>query len=213
MLPPSATRTDMGVVGWCDGVVYLTSPERQMILAYSWARPVTLVAGKGKGGCFYFFCFFTFIPFIPVPLSSLSLTFISSTISSISFLPFSERRQKWPTRVDVSLNPNTSNKSELTNAAEHAWHKPQGEKICLLTGAQRRHKFWSAPSVSAWRIFASVALPWLSKMRPVKILISLRECFFAGLGMNLRWAHISEVLCLLAHMVGKVLNVVFFFLS
>ena len=59
-----------------------------------------LTAGQGllslrrvrvEGGCFYFFCFFTFIP---VPLSSLSLSFISSTISSISFLPFSGIRHK-----------------------------------------------------------------------------------------------------------------------
>ena len=46
---------------------------------------------KVEGECFYFFCFF---PFIPVPLSSLFLSFISSTISSISFLPFSGRRHK-----------------------------------------------------------------------------------------------------------------------
>ena len=50
-------------------------------LAYNWARLAILVAGKGRGYCFYFFCFF---PFIPVPLSSLSLSFIST----ISFLPF-----------------------------------------------------------------------------------------------------------------------------
>ena len=36
-------------------------------------------------------CFFTFIP---VPLSSLFLSFISSTISSVFFLPFSGRRHK-----------------------------------------------------------------------------------------------------------------------
>ena len=41
--------------------------------------------------CFYFFCFFSFIP---VPLSSQSRSFISSTMSSISFLPFSGRRHK-----------------------------------------------------------------------------------------------------------------------
>ena len=44
----------------------------QLILAYNWARPASLVAGKARGGwgCFYFFCFFTFIhfPFSPVPL-------------------------------------------------------------------------------------------------------------------------------------------------
>ena len=45
----------------------------QMILAYSWARPAILVASKGRGGSFYFFCFFIFIhfPFSPVPLLSL----------------------------------------------------------------------------------------------------------------------------------------------
>ena len=64
----------------------------QLILAYSWARPAILVVDKGRGGeCFYFFCFFSFIP---VPLSSLFLSFISSIISSFSFLPFSGRQHK-----------------------------------------------------------------------------------------------------------------------
>ena len=58
------------------------------ILAYSWGRHAILVADKGRGGGGYFFCFFTFIP---IPLSSLSLSFISSTTS---FLPFSGRRHK-----------------------------------------------------------------------------------------------------------------------
>ena len=56
----------------------------QLVLAYSWARLAILEAGKGRGGCFYFFCFF---PFIPVPLSSLSLSFISFTTS---FLPLGD---------------------------------------------------------------------------------------------------------------------------
>ena len=77
--------------GWL-GVVKVSCILRhwgaQLILAYSLARPAILVAGKGRDACFYFFCFFTFIP---VPLSSLSLSFISLTISSIPFLPFSGR--------------------------------------------------------------------------------------------------------------------------
>ena len=80
--------------GWLGGVkvsFILRHRGAQLLLAYSWARPAILVAGKGRGVCFYFFCFFTFIP---VPLSSLSLSFISSTISSIFFLPFSGRRHK-----------------------------------------------------------------------------------------------------------------------
>ena len=67
--------------------IYITSGV-QLILAYSWARPAVLVAGKRvKGEDFYFFCFFTFIhfPFSLVPL------FHSSTIS---LLPFSGRRHK-----------------------------------------------------------------------------------------------------------------------
>ena len=40
----------------------------QLILAYTWARPAILVAGKGWG--MFLFCFFTFIPvpFFSVPL-------------------------------------------------------------------------------------------------------------------------------------------------
>ena len=73
------------------GWVWRVSCHRgvQLILAYSWARPAILVAGKSV--FFYFFCFFTFIP---IPLSSLSLSLISSTISSISLLPFSGRWHK-----------------------------------------------------------------------------------------------------------------------
>ena len=76
-----------------------------LILAYSWARLAILVADKGREGMFYFIYFFTFIP---VPLSSLSLSFISSPISSISFLLISlGDHTKCSTRVNVSLNPNT----------------------------------------------------------------------------------------------------------
>ena len=68
----------------------------QLILANSWARLAILVAGRGRGECFYFFCFF---PFIPVSLSSLSVSFISSTFSSISFLPFWKTTQNDPQGV------------------------------------------------------------------------------------------------------------------
>ena len=50
----------------------------QLILAFSWAGPAILVAGKGTGGMFLFF--FTFIPvlFLPCPsLSSLLLSLLS----------------------------------------------------------------------------------------------------------------------------------------
>ena len=53
----------------------------QLILAYIWARLaiLRLVAGKGRGECFYSFCFF---PFIPVPLSSLFLFLTYPSLSS-----------------------------------------------------------------------------------------------------------------------------------
>ena len=55
-----------------------------------------------KGECFYFFCFFTSIHF---PLSLLSL---SSPLLSLFSFSLGDNT-KWPTRVDVSLNPNTNN--------------------------------------------------------------------------------------------------------
>ena len=80
--------------GWSGGAkVSCTSGHRgvQLILAYSWARPAILVAGKGRRGMFLFLLFLHFhscSSFFPV------LSFISSTISSISFLPVSGRRHK-----------------------------------------------------------------------------------------------------------------------
>ena len=57
---------------------------------------------KVEGECFYF-CFFTFIhfPFSPVPLFHL-LNYLLSLFS----LSLGDDT-KWPTRVDVSLNPNS----------------------------------------------------------------------------------------------------------
>ena len=44
----------------------------QLILAYSWARPAILVAGKVRGGGgMFLFCFFTFIPVLFLPCPSL----------------------------------------------------------------------------------------------------------------------------------------------
>ena len=100
----------------------------QLILAYSWARPAILVAGKsrGGGGCFYFFCFFTFIP----------VHSCSSLISSIPFLTFSGRGQK--TRVDVSLNPNIINQS-IAEYSKYCSHKVRNH-IPLDMCTQQRFK-------------------------------------------------------------------------
>ena len=80
----------------------LPSRPVQLRLAYSWASPVILAAGKGRGGKFLFLCFFTFIHFC--------LSLSSPLLSLLSLVSLSQGdNTKWPTRVDVSLNPNTIN--------------------------------------------------------------------------------------------------------
>ena len=84
------------VRGWSGGAKVLCILHHwgvQLILAYSWARPAILVVGKGRGGMFLFLLFLHFhscSSFFPVPLPCPC----SSTLSSISFLPFSGRRHK-----------------------------------------------------------------------------------------------------------------------
>ena len=98
----------MQIMGWLDVAKVLGILHHrgiQLILASSWARPAKLVKGKGRGGMFLFLLF---LHFHFVPLSSLSLSFISSTISFISFLPFSWRRHKM---THDMLNPNTISQS------------------------------------------------------------------------------------------------------
>ena len=82
----------------------------QLILAYSWARPAILVVGKGSEVMFLFRLFLHFhscSSFFPVPLFHLFCylfcRFFSHSLGDDT---------KWPTRVDVSLNPNTINQPE-----------------------------------------------------------------------------------------------------
>ena len=49
----------------------------QLILAYSWAKPAVLAAGKVEGECFYFFCSFSFIHFLFSTVSSRSSPLLS----------------------------------------------------------------------------------------------------------------------------------------
>ena len=73
----------------------------QLTLAYNWAKPAILVAGKGRGGMFLFLLFLHFhscSSFFPVPLFHLFYFLFS-------FLPFSGRRHKMAHKVDMSLNP------------------------------------------------------------------------------------------------------------
>ena len=75
----------------------------QLILAYSWARPHILVAGKGRGRMFLFLLFLHFHSCSS--LSSLLLSLLSLFSLSLG------DDTKWPTRVDGSLNLNTMNQS------------------------------------------------------------------------------------------------------
>ena len=60
-------------LGWLGGAKVLCILHHrgvQLILAYSWARPAILVAGKGRGGMFLFLLFLHFhscSSFFPVP--------------------------------------------------------------------------------------------------------------------------------------------------
>ena len=87
--------------GWSGGAkvsCILRHRGIQLILAYSWARPAILIAGKGRGGMFLFLLFL----FLLCPsLSSFLLSLLSLFSLSLG------DDTKWPTRVDVSFNPNT----------------------------------------------------------------------------------------------------------
>ena len=98
--------------GWSGGAKVLCVLHHQgdqLILAYSWTRPAIFVAGKGRGGMFFISSVsslsFLFL-FLPCP--SLSSFYYLFYLYSLSL----GDGTKWPTRVDVSLNPNTINQSK-----------------------------------------------------------------------------------------------------
>ena len=80
----------------------------QLILAYSWARPAILVVGKGRGGMFLFLLFLHFHSFLFLFLPCPSLSSPLLSLLSLFSLSLGDDT-KWPSRVDVSLNPNTIN--------------------------------------------------------------------------------------------------------
>ena len=108
LLGPPFPSTCMGWLGGVKVSCILRHRGIQLILAYSWARPAILVAGKDRWGIFLFLLFLHFhsCSFLPCPsLSSLLLSLLSLFSLSLG------DNTKWPTRVDVSLNPNTINQS------------------------------------------------------------------------------------------------------
>ena len=99
----------LGVVGCCEGIVYLASLGVQLILAYSWARPAILVAGKGRRGNVF------------ISVSSLLFLFLflpCSFISSFSFLPFSGRRHKMTYKGWHVIKPQHNQKPWLSHTKE-----------------------------------------------------------------------------------------------
>ena len=112
----------MWMAGCVEGVVYLTSPCAQLILAYSWASSAILVACKDRGGdvsiSFVSSLSFLFL-FFPCPSHA------SPLLSLLSLLSLSLGDDtKWPTRTDVSLNPNTINQSINYHRLQiaHSWN-------------------------------------------------------------------------------------------
>ena len=97
------TNRALGMWGWGWGgwvrqrcrVSYVTGASNWCWLTIGQGL-VSLQQVRVEGECFYFFCFFTFIHF---PLSLLSLSFVSSTISSISRLLSLGDDTKWPQRL------------------------------------------------------------------------------------------------------------------
>ena len=78
--------------------MYLVSPGRPLDIGLQLGKACyPCIAGKGRGVMFLFLLFFFFLFFFSVSsifLSPLSLSFISSTISSVSLLPFTGSRHK-----------------------------------------------------------------------------------------------------------------------
>ena len=76
----------------------------QLRLAYNWAKPAILAAGKGRGGIFISYVSSLSFIFLFLPCSPLS----SPLLSLLSLFSLSlETTQNDPEGFEVSLNPNT----------------------------------------------------------------------------------------------------------
>ena len=123
----------------------------QLILAYSWARPAVLVAGKGRGGNVFIFSVsslsFLFLFLICHSLSPLLLSLLSLFSLSLG------DDTKWPTRVDVSLNPNTIK------------HWPHASLISISPFFIRKHTDNLQIAIFYWN-YCDLRVDHLSLMRP-----------------------------------------------
>ena len=110
---------DKGVVGCGEGVMYLMSLGRTTEFGLQLGKACyPFYTGKGSVEWFYFFCFFPSLSFLFLFLSCLTLSSpllsllplfsLSLLLSLLSLFSHSLGDDtKWPTRIDVSLNPNT----------------------------------------------------------------------------------------------------------
>ena len=123
----------MGVVGWGKGSLQLFSPGCPTNIDLSWAMPAVFAAGKGRGRMLLFLLFLLFHS----PLSSLSLSFIYSTIPSISFLPFSGRWNKMTHKGWHVVKP-LHNQCTCSAHVHRYVHQPSGRPI-IIWGAPNRN--------------------------------------------------------------------------
>ena len=91
---------------WCT----LSHRGVQLILAYIWARLAILVAAKGEGIVFISSVSSLSFLFLFLPCSCFSSPLLS--LLSLFSLSLGDDT-KWPTRVDVLLNPNTIQKKKM----------------------------------------------------------------------------------------------------
>ena len=94
------------MLGWVRRGCSACHRDNHLILAYSLARPAVLAAGKGKEGTLFllFLHFLSFSSLFPISLFHLHYSIPS---------PFLWETTKWPTRIDMSSNPNTINARKL----------------------------------------------------------------------------------------------------
>ena len=101
----SACPNTYGKYGkYLDRQAWVSNVDRDKTQAYSWARPAILVAGKGREVMLLFLLFLHFhscSSFFPVPFFHLFCYLFCLFSLSLG------DDTKWPTRVDVSLNPNS----------------------------------------------------------------------------------------------------------
>ena len=161
--------------GWLGEAKCCVYYVTQLVLAYSWAKPAILAADKGRGGLFLclLFLLFHLFPFLPCLPS-----FISTTISFISLLPFSWRWQKMTHKGWRVIKPKHNvwhMKMTKTRAGVLLTNHGLGGSVgCAVQLETRRSRVQSQPRSATffrvdwlWNIFYSHSLPSTDSRRAV----------------------------------------------